>query len=78
MLCHGRVLVEPFHLKNIVDLKVPLNRLILGTLEEVQLVDVTQDPLISSLLALPVIEINKRKKKKEKKTRGHYSALPIV
>ena len=44
MLYHGWGLVEPFHLKNIVDLKVLLNKLIPGTLEEVQLVDVAQDP----------------------------------
>jgi hypothetical protein len=43
MLNHGCGLVEPFHLKNIVDLKVPLKRLIPSTLEEVQLVDAAQD-----------------------------------
>ncbi|MCK4960947.1 MAG: hypothetical protein KAS19_00620 [Anaerolineales bacterium] len=53
MLCHGRVLVEPFHLKNIVDLKVPLNKLIPGTLKEVQLVDVTQDPPDQQLFGAP-------------------------
>ncbi len=44
MLYHGWGLVESYHLKNIVDLKMRLNRLIPGTLEEVQLVDVAQDP----------------------------------
>ncbi len=45
MLYHGWGLVESFHLKNIVDLKMPSNRLIPGTLEEAQLVDVAQDSL---------------------------------
>ena len=44
MLNHGWGLVELIHLKNIVDPKVPVKRLIPGTLEEVQLVDVAQDP----------------------------------
>jgi hypothetical protein len=76
MLNHGWGLVEPFHLKNIVDLKVPLNRLIPGTLKEVQLVDVAQDPPDQHLSwPLPVNGIKKRKKKKEKKTRGHKQPL---
>ena len=76
MLNHGWGLVESFLLKNIVDLKVPLNRLIPGTLEEVQLVDVAKDPPDKQLFwLLQVIGI---KKKKKKRTRGHYSAPLIV